>query len=197
VFKGGFLFIPIEDLYLINFFKTTTYMRLSDLKSDEYLPYYQTYLDYLPDEELILQLKDLRNQFVEFLEKLTPADLNLSYAEGKWTVAQVLQHVLDTERIFQYRALSIARKDTTALPGFDQDMYVTVSNANNRKLPEFLNEFVMLRNSGIALFESFDEEMLKEIGNANGAPLSPRAAGFIAAGHQKHHLILFKKLYLL
>jgi len=172
-------------------------MRLSDLNSNEYLPYYQTYLDYLPDEELISQLIDLRNQFVEFLEKLTPVDLNLSYAEGKWTVAQVLQHVLDTERIFQYRALSIARKDKTTLPGFDQDSYVTVSNANNRKLPEFLNEFVMVRNSGIALFESFDKEMLKEIGNANGAPLSPRAAGFIAAGHQKHHLILFKKLYLL
>jgi len=172
-------------------------MKLSDLNSNEYLPYYQTYLDYLPDEELISQLIELRNQFVEFLEKLTPADLNRSYAEGKWTVAQVLQHILDTERIFQYRALSIARKDKTALPGFDQDTYVTVSNANNRKLPEFLNEFVMVRNSGIALFESFDEEMLKEIGNANGAPLSPRAAGFIAAGHQKHHLILFKKLYLL
>jgi hypothetical protein len=87
--------------------------------------------------------------------------------------------------------------DKNPLPGFEQDAYVTVSNANNRKLKEYLNEFVMVRNSGIALFESFDEEMLKEIGNASGAPLSPRAAGFIAAGHQKHHLILFKKLYLL
>lgn len=172
-------------------------MRLSDINSTEYLPYYQTYLDYLPDEELILQLKELKNQFVEFLEQLTQSDLNRSYAEGKWTVAEVLQHVLDTERIFQYRALSIARRDKTALPGFDQDTYVTVSNAHNRKLPGFLNEFVMVRNSGIALFESFDQEMLQEIGNANGAPLSPRAAGFIIAGHQKHHLILFKKLYLL
>ncbi len=172
-------------------------MKLSELNSNEYLAYYQTYLDHLPDEELISQLKDLRNQFVEFLENLAPADLERSYAKGKWTVAQVLQHILDTERIFQYRALSIARKDKTALPGFDQDTYVSVSNANNKKLSAFLNEFVMVRNSGIALFECFDLEMLKEIGNANGAPLSPGAAGFITAGHQKHHLILFKTHYLL
>jgi len=161
------------------------------------LPYYQTYLNHLPDQELISLLKELRDQFVEFLEKLSPTDLSLSYADGKWSVAQVLQHIVDTERIFQYRALSIARKDKTALPGFDQDMYVSFSSANSRMLPDFINEFAIVRNSGIALFESMDEEMLKEIGNANGAPLSPRAAGFISAGHQKHHLILFKKLYLL
>ena len=172
-------------------------MRLSDLNSTEYLPYYQTYLNHLPDQELISLLKELRDQFVEFLEKLSPTDLSLSYADGKWSVAQVLQHIVDTERIFQYRALSIARKDKTALPGFDQDMYVSFSSANSRMLPDFINEFAIVRNSGIALFESMDEEMLKEIGNANGAPLSPRAAGFISAGHQKHHLILFKKLYLL
>lgn len=171
-------------------------MRLSDLNSSEYLPYYQTYLNHLSEEELILQLNDLKSEFVKFLEKLTPEDLNRSYAEGKWTVAQVLQHILDTERIFQYRALSIARKDKTALPGYDQDAYVADSNAHNRKLSGFKNEFISVRNSGIALFESFDEEMLKEIGNANGAPLSPRAAGFIMAGHQKHHLILFKTHYL-
>jgi len=172
-------------------------MRLSELNSTEYLPYYQTYLNHLPDQELISLLKELRDQFVEFLEKLSPTDLSLSYADGKWSVAQVLQHIVDTERIFQYRALSIARKDKTALPGFDQDMYVSFSSANSRMLPDFINEFAIVRNSGIALFESMDEEMLKEIGNANGAPLSPRAAGFISAGHQKHHLILFKKLYLL
>jgi hypothetical protein len=171
-------------------------MRLSDINSSEYLPHYQTYLNHLSEDELLLQLKNLKNEFVGFLEKLVQEDLSRSYAEGKWTAAQVLQHILDTERIFQHRALSIARKDKTALPGYDQDAYVTDSNAQNRKLSGFKNEFISVRNSGIALFESFDEEMLMEIGNANGAPLSPRAAGFIIAGHQKHHLILFKTLYL-
>lgn len=170
-------------------------MKLSALNSNEYLPYYQTYLDYLPDQELIQQLKNLKTQFVEFLEKLTPEDLNRSYAQGKWTVSMVLQHILDTERIFQYRALSIARKDKTSLPGFEHDAYVPVSGAQHRSLPGFINEFTLVRNSGIALFESFDNAMLKEIGNANGAPLSPAAAGFITAGHQKHHQILFKTLY--
>jgi hypothetical protein len=132
---------------------------------------------------------------VNFLKGLKEEDLKLSYAQGKWTVAEVLQHLIDTERIFQYRALTIAREDLTQLPGFDQDAYVPVSKANRRSLASFIKEFDLVRDAGIALYESLEDEMLSLTGDANKSPLSPRAAGFISAGHQKHHLILFKSHY--
>ncbi len=161
----------------------------------EYHPFYKNYIDQLPNEDLITILKDLKKEFVEFLNSLKKEYLTHSYADGKWTVAQSLQHLIDTERIFQYRALTLARQDLTPLAGFDQDAYVPVSKAEKRTIPSFINEFEAVRNAGIALFESFDEEMLSKVGEASKSHLSPRAAGFITAGHQKHHLVLFKSHY--
>ncbi len=170
-------------------------MKTSAINPSEYNAYYQTYIDKLPDEELLVILEDLKIEFVNFLKGLKEEDLKHSYAEGKWTVAQALQHLIDTERIFQYRALSISREDLTPLPGFDQDAYVPVSKANRRSLASFIKEFELVRDAGIALYESLEDEMLSKIGDASKSPLSPRAAGFISAGHQKHHLILFKSHY--
>lgn len=170
-------------------------MKTSAIIPGEYNAYYQTYIDKLPDEELITILKDQKKEFVIYLKGLKEEDLKHSYAEGKWTVAQVLQHLIDTERIFQYRALTIAREDLTPLPGFDQDAYVPISKANRRSLASYIKEFELVRDAGIALFESFEEEMSEKLGEASKSPLSPRAAGFIAAGHQKHHLLLFKSHY--
>ncbi len=163
--------------------------------ASEFNPYYKTYIDQLPDEDLLTILEDLKSEFVQFLKTLMPEDLSHSYAEGKWTVAQSLQHVIDTERIFQYRALTIAREDLTPLPGFDQDAYVPVSKAEKRSLESFIKEFEAVRDAGIALFRSFDEQMLGRLSEASKSHLSPRAAGFILAGHQKHHLALFKSHY--
>ncbi|WP_034922249.1 DinB family protein [Gillisia sp. CAL575] len=170
-------------------------MTTSQLQNSEYHAFYQTYIDKLPDENLISILKDQKEEFVIFLKGLQEEDLKFSYAEGKWTVAQSLQHIIDTERIFQYRALTIAREDLTPLPGFDHDAYVPASKADRRSLSGFIREFEMVRDAGIALFESFQEEMYCKIGEASKSQLSPRAAGFISAGHQKHHLVLFKSQY--
>jgi len=170
-------------------------MTTSQLQPSEYNLYYQTYIDKLPNEDLTSILKDQKKEFVSFLNELREEDLKHSYAEGKWTVAQSLQHIIDTERIFQYRALTISREDLTPLPGFDQDAYVPVSKAERRSLHSFIKEFEVVREAGIALFESFEDEMYCRVGNASKSPLSPRAAGFISAGHQKHHLLLFKIHY--
>lgn len=170
-------------------------MRTANLKSSDYPKYYQTYIDHLPQEELFDLLKSQREEMISFLRRLEPEDLQLSYAKGKWTVAEVLQHMLDTERIFQYRALCIARKDKTSLPGFDQDNYVHVSHANERNLSGFIEEYITLRDSGISMFKSFSEEMFYETGSSNGYDLTAGAAGFIIAGHEKHHLLLFKSNY--
>ncbi len=172
-------------------------MRPEHLRKSDYPEYYQTYIDQLPREDLLNILISQREKAIEFLRSINENDLNHSYAPGKWTVAQVLQHMLDTERIFQYRALCIARKDKTSLPGFDQDAYVPAAKANERNLAGFIEEYITLRDSGISLFKSFSEEMLQETGSLNGFGLTPAAAGFIIAGHEKHHLTLFKSNYAL
>ncbi len=170
-------------------------MTTSELPTSEYNAFYQTYIDKLPNEELIKILKDQKTEYVSFLKGLKEDDLKHAYAEGKWTVAQVLQHVIDTERIFQYRALTIAREDLTPLPGFDHDAYVPASKANRRSLESYISEFEAVRDAGVTLFKSFEEDMSGRVGEASKSQLSPRAAGFISAGHQKHHLLLFKSHY--
>lgn len=170
-------------------------MTTSQLSLQEYNAFYKTYIDKLPDEELISILKNQKKEFLKFLETLKEEELAHSYAEGKWTVAQVLQHIIDTERIFQYRALTIAREDLTPLPGFNHDAYVPASKAHRRNLSSFAKEFELVRDAGIALFESFEEEMFGKIGEASKSQLSARAAGFITGGHLKHHLELFKSHY--
>lgn len=172
-------------------------MKPQELRSIEYPSYYQKYIDNLPQEDLLKLLRDQKMKMVDFIKTLEHENLMFTYAEGKWTVAEVIQHMIDTERIFQYRALCIARKDKTPLPGFDQDAYVPVSEANHRDTETFINEYAAVRNSGIALFESFNDYMLKETGNSSGGTLSTAAAGFIIAGHENHHLKLFKSNYAL
>lgn len=170
-------------------------MNLKDLTAEEYPPYYQTYIDQLPEEDLILLLQKQKEEMTGFLVRLEAEDLEKSYATGKWTVAEVLQHLFDTERIFQYRALRISRQDRTPLPGFDQDTYVPASFARSRSKEDLLEEYETIRASGLSLFKSFSGTMLQEKGYSSGGILSVAAAGFIIAGHEKHHLRLFQSLY--
>ncbi|MEP6260548.1 MAG: DinB family protein [Gillisia sp.] len=170
-------------------------MKPEELLIGDYPGYYQTYIDHLPQLELLTLLRTQRDEMIQFIETLDPVDLMWTYDVDKWTVAQVLQHMFDTERIFQYRALRIARKDKTPLPGYDQDAYVPASHANDRNKEDLLKEYKAIRESGICMFESFTKEMYKEKGISSGGDLSAAAAGFIIAGHEKHHLTLFKTNY--
>lgn len=122
--------------------------------------------------------------------------MNFSYAQGKWTIAEVLIHLMDTERIFQYRALRFARNDKTELQGFDQDSYVPESQAPNRSRNDILEEFIAIRKSSIALFASLNDEMLLRSGLASGAKMSVRALGFVICGHQVHHFNILQERYL-
>ncbi|HEY9185629.1 MAG TPA: DinB family protein [Salegentibacter sp.] len=173
-------------------------MKVSELNKEDYHEFYQTYIDKLPgDKTLGGLLKENQKDLREILSIITPEKLSFSYAEGKWTLAEVLQHMIDVERIFQYRALSIARNDKTSLPGFDHDAYVPESGANRRGLESFKTEFNNIRNSGINLYESFTEEMLKRKGRVDNNITSAGAIGFITIGHTIHHLELLKKKYLI
>ena len=119
------------------------------------------------------------------------------YAEGKWTIKDILQHLVDAERVFAYRALCFARNDKTELPGFEEDDYVIEANANKRSIQDLLTELLIVRQSSLALFKSFNDEQLMRIGTASNNPMSVRALGFIIIGHQNHHQRVFEERYLL
>lgn len=170
-------------------------MKPQDLLEGDYPKYYQTYIALLPQEDLLTILNNQMKEMVTFLKGLSSRDLLMTYAPGKWTVGQVIQHLIDTERIFQYRALRIARNDSTPLAGYDQDAYAPESAAEERDLGSFIQEYAAVRESGICLFKTFNPEMFRRRGNSNDQPLSASAAAFIIAGHEKHHLLLFKSNY--
>lgn len=171
-------------------------MFLSELPSSEYNPFYHTYIMALGEVSLMDALLTGKEELLSLLEKIPESKLSFAYAEGKWTLAEVLVHIIDTERIFQYRALRFARNDKVDLPGFDQDLFVPYSNANGRTVEDLMAEYKAVRDSTITLFKPFDEGTLKRKGIASGSPMSVRAMGFIISGHQAHHLRIIRERYL-
>lgn len=166
------------------------------LDSSEYHPYYELYLSKCPFNDILSGLQQSKDQFETFLKSI-PAEKQLyKYASDKWTIKEVLVHIIDTERIFAYRALRIARRDVTALPGFDQDEYVLNSDANSRNFEDLISEFVSVRLAAVSLFNSFSEEDLLQQGTASNSPISVRALGYILIGHQNHHQEIIEKRYL-
>jgi len=168
------------------------------LNKTEYNPYYEPYIATLIEsgkgmlEHMTASLEDILNT----LKALPESKQLYSYADGKWTVKELVQHIIDTERVFAYRALRFARKDTIDLPGFDQDVFNTNANANNRAFKELLEELELVRKSSILLFKSFDNETLKVMGVASNSAMSVRAAGYIISGHALHHMTVLKERYL-
>lgn len=117
------------------------------------------------------------------------------YAAGKWTVRDILQHCIDTERILAYRALRFARNDSTPLPGFDEESFARYTQASTRTLPDLLDEFLAVRAASILLFRSFTNEMLRREGTSFNRKISVLALGFVIAGHPTHHLNVLKERY--
>lgn len=171
-------------------------MRSIELQPEDYSPFYQTYIDVLGDVELIEMLRRQLKNFPKFLNSLPDEKLGYAYAEGKWTIAEALLHVLDAERVFQYRALRFMRGDKTPLPGFDQDIFVPNSNADRRTKESIIEEYKVIRRSTIALFSNMNGQSLQRKGVASDSPMSVAALGFIICGHQKHHRNVIRERYL-
>ena len=171
-------------------------MKTSELHKDDYHPYYDPYIKELGDVDLIEMLKKQRQNFPQFIASIPDDKWHSSYGPGKWTIAEVLLHILDAERVFQYRALRFARNDTTDLPGFDQDAYVPHSGASRRTKDNVIVEYKAVRASTIALYSEFSDEILKRKGRANNSPMSVAALGFIICGHQRHHRNVIRSRYL-
>lgn len=161
----------------------------------EYAPFYHTYVKLItgdPLEVLRRQPQELR----QLLDGLTEEQTLFRYAPDKWSIKENLVHMLDTERIFAYRALRIGRGDTTALPGFEQDDYVPASGADARALADILHEYDTVRAASLSLLESFTREAVSRQGTASGQPVSVRALAYILSGHEAHHLNLLRERYL-
>jgi uncharacterized damage-inducible protein DinB len=166
------------------------------LKFNEFNPYYGTYIDKTQELTLKEGLKSNGESIIGFLQKIPKEKLEYRYAEGKWTIKEIIQHLIDTERIFTYRALRIARKDTTPLSGFEQDDYVLPSEANKRSIESLITEFNAVKAATVALYNSFTETMLISKGTASNSLVSVRAIGFIIMGHDIHHCEVIKERYL-
>ncbi len=170
-------------------------MTVKELSKDEYNPFYQTYINKTTDFTLKLGLPANFEKVLYFLNCIPQEKHEYRYSPEKWTIKEVVQHMMDTERIFAYRALRIARQDKTPLPGFDQDEYVSPSKANKRTFESLLSEYKSIRYSTDTLFNSFDDEMLVARGTASNSPISVRALGFIIMGHENHHCEVMKERY--
>jgi hypothetical protein len=167
-----------------------------DLKSKEFNEYYQNYIDKVSDETaLISGFEADQKMVIDFFSSLPKDTLNFRYQPNKWSVKEILQHLIDTERIFMHRFLRIARKDTTALSGFDQDVYIAPSEASTKTLKALLNEFTVTRLYSINLIDSISDENLMNIGTASNSPVSARACAFILLGHSIWHIEIIKERY--
>ncbi|RTY88715.1 DinB family protein [Flavobacterium sp. RSP15] len=171
-------------------------MKLSQLPTNEYASFYSPYLNALGDVTLMEELEISLHDFIRFVQNIPMDKFDYRYEQGKWNIKEIIQHVIDTERIFAYRALRISRNDQTALPGFDENDYVNNTEAANRSIQDLLTEFSAVRHSNLFLFKSLSDEQLMRIGTASNTAVSVRAIGFIMIGHQKHHQKVFEERYL-
>jgi uncharacterized damage-inducible protein DinB len=171
-------------------------MESNQLPVNEYANFYSPYINALGNVDLIEELEICLHDFIKFVQNIPMDKFDFRYAEGKWTIKDIIQHLIDAERVFSYRALRISRNDKTPLPGFEENDYVDNTNANVRSIQDLLTEFSAVRQSTLLLFKSFSEEQLKRMGIASNANVSVRAIGFIIIGHQKHHQKVFQERYL-
>jgi uncharacterized damage-inducible protein DinB len=163
----------------------------------EFAPYAAMYIDLLPDDGLVLKhLEENHETAKSIVNSLPPEKLLYRYAENKWTIKEVLVHIIDDERIYAYRAMCFARGEQTSLPGFEQDDYALNSGANERDISNIMEEYEAVRKSTIAMVNGFTDTDLAKTGTANNHKGSVRGLIYHLAGHERHHLNLIRSKYL-
>lgn len=157
--------------------------------------YQQAYIKLVPENDIILAFDNQGRELGHFLDSIHESKAGFRYAPGKWTVAQSLQHVIDTERIFAYRALALARGEKQHLPGFEQDEFATLGTADHRTILDLREEFLAVRRSTCLLVRSFTQADWSRTGTVSGKPISVLAIGYILVGHLYHHMAQLKEKY--
>ncbi len=162
----------------------------------EYAPYFAQYVSRIGDEDILELLERQIGETATALAGLDDRDAEFRYAEGKWSIKEVLGHVADTERVMVYRAVCFARGERSPLPGFDENEYVRHAKFGARRLADLVAEFRAVRAATIPFFAGLDAEELMRAGTANNRPYTVRAVAYIVAGHERHHRAILEERYL-
>jgi len=166
-------------------------------KKDLTVPdFFTTYINATNEKDLQEALQANTRRFRKLLKQIPHKKINYAYAEGKWTIKELLQHIIDAERVFVYRALTFTRQDPAQLPGFDENNWAITAKAPKRKWPELIDEFKALRASTELFFASLDDNQLLQTGTASNKVISVAALGFVCAGHVAHHIRIIRERYL-
>lgn len=165
-------------------------------EKNEYNEYYETYVSLVPETEIVGVLDRQNSELLDIFKEIAEEKSLYAYAEGKWTIKELLGHLTDGERIFGYRALRIARADKTPIEGFEQDGYIENSNFNNTKMSDLLEEFLLVRKANLIFFRNLTDEAWTRTGTASDSPVSVRAIAYIMAGHVRHHMRILRERYL-
>lgn len=163
----------------------------------EYDPYYQKYVALVPENEIIGSLEAQIREVQSLIEGVPEERGTYAYEDGKWTIKEVLSHLIDAERIFSYRALRIARGDKTPIEGFEQEGYIENSHANRRSFSDLLGEFTQIRQANLAFFKNLEAADWVRTGTANSVEISVRSLAWIMVGHIRHHIDILKFRYLI
>lgn len=162
----------------------------------DHIPYFSHYINLVPEDDVIGALKANHQTFLDFIEEIPRQKLNYFYDDGKWTVKQVINHVIDTERILSYRALRFARGDSQKVLGFDEDLYAANANLTNTNSQILADEFDSVRLSNILLFRQLSEKELLLKGQMASGEVNVLSLGFMLCGHAQHHINVIKERYL-
>ena len=162
----------------------------------EYAPYYEKYISQVSGSDVRDTFAAQPGELRRALDGIPEDKGTYAYEEGKWTIKELLSHIIDGERIFAYRILRISRGDTTPMEGFEQDDYIATSNANNRTFSDLLDEFEFNRKANVLMVNNLDETALMRMGTASDNPVSARALISVLIGHVRHHLNILNERYL-
>jgi uncharacterized damage-inducible protein DinB len=171
-------------------------LRMSRPVPGEFAPFHAAYVAAVPEGDVLATLKKQHGETLRLLSRLGEKRSKHRYAPGKWSIREVIGHLIDAERVFTYRALTFARADRTALPGFDENMWASASNAESRTLKSLLDELKAVRAATLALFRGFNEEQLARTGVASGHAMSVRGLVYVTTGHERHHVRILRERYL-
>ena len=165
-------------------------------ETNEYAPFYAGYVSLVPETDILKVLRDQAVEYKDFVSSIGPEKAVFRYAPEKWSISELLGHIADAERVFSFRAMTFARGDSNALPGFDENEYVRQANFDQASLDDLMLEFLALREGNVRMLARLNEDAWMRSGISNNNSITVRALAYIMAGHVRHHLNVMKERYL-